>query len=336
MSIPAPGKRRRHDRVAVVSCALVVFSLCADAEAASRSFRAELGVDEKYDDLALYTINQTTNIVTKKGDWISEPYLTLSYTTARRLPTKLVFDFTADIYATYSIQDYQTYRFLARQAIDEETSVAVKYTFIPQLFFGDDLVNSTSGNLFKDQEHEIHLVQVAADRALSPRMNLGLTAKYGVRNAKPAFSYRDYSLWGVSVDGTSRPLPKTKLSAGAAFEQDTARGGTNAFSGAPDDASYDQVSAYSGVTYTVTARWLLQGRYAYRWRDYTTSLSGSTGDTLHYGRQDSTNSLFFLSTYRIFPPLYLKAGYDSIWRDSTKSYARYHENIYTIGLNYRF
>jgi hypothetical protein len=342
MSIPAAAAMR-CDRLAAACAAaffpLALVGLCVflpDAEAATQSVHVEAGVEEKYDDLALYVIDQTqpAPTVSQQGDWITEPYLTLSYTTSRRLPTKLVFDFTADVYAKYSVLDYQTYRFLVRQAIDDRTAVALKYTFIPKIFFGDDIVGATSGGVpFKSQQHEIHLVQVTADRDLRPDLNVGLTARYGIRDAEPAFNYRDYSLWGVSVEGLYRPAPRWRLTTGAFFEQDMARGGTNAFTTAPDDASYDQVAAYAGLTYSIMNRWLLKGRYAYRWRDYPTSL---TGDTLHHDRTDSTNSLLFVATYRLADALHLKAGYESIWRDSTKSYARYHENIYTVGLNYRF
>jgi hypothetical protein len=34
--------------------------------------------------------------------------------------------------------------------------------------------------------------------------------------------------------------------------------------------------------------------------------------------------------------IYLYAMYENILKNSTKSYARYHESIYTIGVNYRF
>ncbi|MBI3621064.1 MAG: hypothetical protein HY208_02595 [Nitrospirae bacterium] len=331
------------DRVAAVLFAVAGLGVCgvaSDAGAATQSVHVEAGVDEKFDDLALYVV--TPSGVSERGDWITEPYLTLSYTTSRRLPTKLVFDVTADIYARYSVLDYQTYRFLIRQAIDEKTAVTLKYTFIPKIFFGDDMVGVAPGVPFKDQQHEIHLVQLTADRDLRPELNVGLSARYGIRDAEPAFNYRDSSLWGVSVDGLYRPAPRWRLTTGAAFEQDMARGGTNKFTTAPDDASYNQVSAYAGLTYSIRDRWLLKGRYAFRWRDYTTSLVPSvspppqTGDPLHYGRTDFTNSLLFVATYRLAAPLFAKAGYESIWRDSTKSYARYHENIYTVGLNYRF
>jgi len=323
----------------------VILAMSAAAQAAedvNRPFHVEAGVEEKYDDLAIYVVDQTASKTYKNGDWITEPYLTLSYRSAARLPTKLVFDFTADIYAKYSIQDYETLRFLIRQAVDDKTAVAVKYTFIPYIFFGDDVVQAAPGSSVpaREQSHQIHIVQAAVDREVTPVLVLSATAKYGVRNAQPAFSYRDFTLWGGSIEGAYRLMPATRLTLGSSYERDDARGGTNAFTApAPDDATYEQASAYAGLTHVIAERWLFKGEYAYRWRDYTTGLgptSPNGGDTLHYGRRDSLNSLLVRITYQLAPPFYVKAGYESIWRDSTKSYARYHENIYSVGLHYRF
>lgn len=297
----------------------------------------EVGVDEKYDDLAIYLVDQSTNKTYSDWDWITEPYLTLSYTRPGRLPTKLLFDFTADIYAKYPIQDYETFRFLVRQALDDKTVVAVKYTFIPYIFFGDDVIQfGGTGVPYREQQHEINIVQASVDREVTSTLLLTASFKYGARFAQPTFSYRDFRLWGGSVEGTYRPISMTKMALGTSYEHDHARGGTNAFTSAPDDATYDQTSFYTTLSHSISDRWLLKGLYAYRLRDYTTGLSGTAGDTLHYGRRDHTNDVSFETTYRLTAPLYLHAMYENILKDSTKSYARYHESIYTIGVNYRF
>jgi hypothetical protein len=298
--------------------------------------RIEVGVDEKYDDLAIYLVDQSNNTTYSDWDWITEPYLTLSYTRSGWLPTKLLFDFTADIYAKYPIQDYETFRFLVRQALDDKTTVAVKYTFIPYIFFGDVQVSPGSNVPTREQSHQIHIIQATVDRNVLPNLILTASFKYGARFAQPAFSYRDFRLWGGSIEGAYRPISMSKIILGTSYEHDHARGGTNAFTSSPDDATYDQTSFYATLSYVISDRWLLKGLYAYRLRDYTTGLSGTAGDTLHYGRRDHTNDFSFETTYRLIAPLYLHAMYENILKDSTKSYARYHENIYTIGVNYRF
>lgn len=341
-----PGRKRamivRSPAAAgLAALSMALLCLSVSVQAADRRggpFRVEVGVDEKYDDVAIYVVDQATGRTKRDWDWITEPYLTLSYTRPGRLPTKLLFDFTADIYAKHPIQDYETFRFLVKQMIKDKTAVTVKYTFIPYIFFGDDVIQTAPGSMVptREQSHLIQIVQIAADREVTTDLRLSVSAKYGVRNARPAFSYRDFTIWGGSIEGSYRLAPEAKLVVGSSYERDDARGGTNAFTLLPDDATYGQLSFYSSLSYLVAEDWLLKGRYAYRWRDYTTGLSGSTGDTLHYGRTDHVNVLAVETIYRIARPLYLHAGYDSVWRDSTKSYARYHENIYKIGADYRF
>lgn len=325
----------RHATVIVFLAILCCPALQPKAGAAGPPVKVEVGVDEKYDDLAIYLIDQAANKTYTDWDWITEPYLTVSYAVPGRLPTKLLFDFTADIYAKYPIQDYETFRFLIRQAIDDKTAVAVKYTFIPYIFFGDDVqVSSGSSVPTREQSHQIHVVQMTVDREVMSNLMLSVLAKYGIRNAQPAFNYRDFTLWGGSIEAAYRPMPETKLILGSSYERDNARGGPNAFTASAfDDATYDQTSFYATLSHSISDGWLFKGRYAHRWRDYTTDRSG---DTLHYGRTDHTNDLSVETVYKITSPLYLHAGYESVWRDSTKSYARYHENIYTIGIDYRF
>jgi hypothetical protein len=264
------------ERITVARRATVILFLAAfcwsvppqKAGAASSPVKVEVGVDEKYDDLAIYVINQTTGAVSAKGDFITEPYLTLSYRTSNRFPAKLVFDFTADFYATYSVQNYQVFRFLIEQHVASKTDVTLKYTFIPKIFFGDDVMDASVGLSANGQSHEIHLVQMTVDRDFMPNLNLALSGKYGVRNAEPKFSCRDYTIWGVSVDGSYRPIPATKIITGVAYENDAARGGTNAFPpNNHDNATYNQLSVYTGLTYSIAEDWLIKGRYLHRsWR----------------------------------------------------------------------
>jgi hypothetical protein len=340
MPRPKRAMMLRHSASPVLAAALSMAVLCVSvpvlaADKTAGPVRFEVGVDEKYDDVAIYVVDQAAGRTYTDWDWITEPYLTISYTRPGRLPTKLLFDFTADIYAKHSIQDYETFRFLVRQYVDDRTDVTVKYTFIPYIFFGDDVTQAAPGSTVptREQSHQIHIVQVAADHEATTDLTLSASAKFGVRIAQPAFTYRDFTLWGGSLEGAYRLSPSAKLVLGTSYEWDEARGGTNAFTSSPDEATYGQLSFYSSLSYLVAEAWLLKGRYAYRWRDYPT---GNAGDTLHHGRTDHVNVLAVETIYQIARPLYLHVGYDSVWRDSTKSYAQYHENIYTIGADYRF
>ncbi|HXZ24638.1 MAG TPA: hypothetical protein VEI24_00345 [Nitrospiria bacterium] len=312
----------------------------SNAAAVDLPVKVEVGVEEKYDDLAIYLVNESTNQTFSDWDWITEPYLTISYTRPGLLPTKLLFDFTADIYAKYPIQDYETFKFLVKQSINDKTAVAVKYTFIPYIFFGDDVIQFGGTNVpYREQQHEINIVQASVDREVTSNLLLTASVKYGARFAQPAFSYRDFRLWGASVEGVYRPLKATRLVLGSACERDEARGGTNAFSGQPDNATYDQISLYTTVSYSISDRWLLKGQYAYRWRNYTTGFGPTYPkgeDLLHFHRRDQTNDYSVQAIYRLTRPVYLYAMYENILKNSTKSYANYHESIYTIGVDYRF
>jgi hypothetical protein len=329
--------RSAAGRRAAVTLALAILCgpwLESSAMAIDLPVKVEVGVEEKYDDLAIYLVDQSTNTTYTDWDWITEPYLTLSYTRPGRLQTKLLFDFTADIYAKYPIQDYETFRFLIRQALDDQTVVAVKYTFIPYIFFGDDVIQfGGTGVPYREQQHEINIVRASIDRKVTSNLLLAASVKYGARFAQPDFSYRDFRLWGGAVEGTYRVLSATRLVLGTAYEQDNARGGTNLFTSQPDDATYHQVSLYTTVTYSISDRWMLKGQYAHRWRDYIT---GNAADSLFYGRTDHTNAYSFQTIYRLTRPVYLYAMYENILKHSTLSYASYHESIYTIGVNYRF
>ncbi|MEW6325659.1 MAG: hypothetical protein AB1515_09770 [Nitrospirota bacterium] len=301
------------------------------AEAAGGPLHLEAGADLKYDDLAIYVINPATGRVATKGDVIAEPFVTLSYTTPGRLPTKWLIDITADFYARHSILNYQTIRLLMKQSLTPAASLAVKYTLIPEIFFGDDVMGP--GLPVGDQTYQVHVLQATADRDFGPGLNAALTGKYAIRDAESAFEYRDVTVWGAAADAVWRPAPRTKVTVGAAYEHDAAKGGRNFFSGRPDDATYDQYTAFVALARSFGKTWQATGRYRHRWRLYATDLAG---DVLHHGRTDRTDSFLIEAVYRLTDSVHVKAGYESIWRDSTRSYARYHENISTLGVNYRF
>jgi hypothetical protein len=330
-------------RLTLLAIVYVVY-LSTGVEAAAltnRPFKLELGINEKYDDVAVYVIDQAAGTVSKKGDLITEPYLTLSYKTHAAYPTKLILDFTATFYGKYSVQNFQTYKLIIQQKIASKTYVTGKYTFIPDIFFGSEIIDIRPGtNLVptKDQSYRTHVVQVALDRDFAPRLNLAFSGKYAIRDAKPAFNYRDVNLWGGTFDGTYRATPDTRFVLGTSYERDNAKGGLNLFRSTPtnpvpDDATYDQFSFYGSLAYSVSQNWSIKGRYTYRERYYTTNLNG---DTLHKGRRDHTNTILLGTDYKLVKPIDLKASYEGIWRDSTKSYAHLRENIYMVGVNYRF
>jgi hypothetical protein len=321
---------------------LVYLSSGAEAaEFANRPFKLTLGINEKYDDVAVYVIDQAAGTVSKKGDLIAEPYLTLSYKTHAAYPTKLILDFTADFYGKYSVQNFQTYKLIIQQKVASKTYATGKYTFIPDIFFGSEIIDIRPGtNLVptKDQSYRTHVIQVTLDRDVAPRLNLALSGKYAVRDARPAFNYRDVNLWGGALDGIYRATPDTRLVLGASYERDNAEGGLNLFRSTltnpvPDDATYDQFSFYSSLAYSVSQNWSIKGRFTRRERYYTTNLDG---DTLHKGRREHTNIILLGTAYKLVKQIDLKASYEGIWRDSTKSYAHLRENIYMVGVDYRF
>ncbi|MBI3596835.1 MAG: hypothetical protein HY203_06750 [Nitrospirae bacterium] len=320
---------------------LCLSSRAQGSESANKPFELEIGVDEKYDDLAVYVVDQTAGTVSKKGDLLTEPYFTLSHRFPGRFPTRLILDVTADFYAKYSIQNYQTYKLSVIQRIASKTYLTAKYTFIPDIFFGDDVVDIPPGTAplpTKDQSYRIHIFQVTADRDFTRNLNLAISGRYGIRDARPAFNYRDMTLWSGALDGTYWLTRDTRLGLGTSYEKDNARGGFNLFLSTPmnpirDDATYNQFSLYTSLTYLISEAWSLRGGYTHRERFYITKFAG---DTLHNGRTDHTNSILLSTTYRLTDPIGLKASYEGIWRDSTKSYARFHENIYTVGVNYHF
>ena len=331
------GRRSRPARGAAV----VLLGVLALAPAvAAAPLKMEVGIDQKYDDLALYVFDQATGTVAKKADFITEPYATLSYRRAAPLPTTVFLDVTGDFYARYSIQNYQTYRVGLRQQIAGRTHLALKYTLIPHRFFGDDVVNATAAitAVTRAEVYRLQTLQLSLDRDLTDHLNAAVSARYGVRDARGAFDYRDTTIASATIDVTYRPAPRWRWVVGGVAEHDRAAGGFNRFLSTPadpvpDDASHNQGAVFTSAAYRVGRAWWIKGSYTHRDRFYTT---GQNGDRLHEGRVDHTNSALLGTTFRASDALGFKLSYEAAQRDSTQAYARFQEHIYTIGVNLRF
>lgn len=269
--------------------------------------------------------------VSKPQDAVWEPSLEVTRRSSLgHLPTELSFKSQGFIYTQNPIFNHGTYRIQAKQALDADTSLLLRYRYSPNLFLGPNNERRSGLRLVEEERVTSHVWRAELERRLNQDWAVTLVSRFGLRFFNDQFAERDLHFWTLGPQVQYRVNPRLAFTLSYLYERGLADGRDQPQFN--DDISYRNnfVSLVSQVR--VTDPVTLVMTYAYQRNNYT---SGFVADT-NYGRQDETQQGIAEVRYAVTEQATLSAGIQRTQRDSNRASASFEDTNGWLGAQYQF
>lgn len=229
--------------------------------------------------------------------------------------TDLSFKAHGSLYTNHSIFNHGNYRLQLLQKLSPDTSVLLRYRYVPNLFLGPNFSRQTPTPTIQEERVTSHVWRVEVERRLREAWALTLVGRYGLRLYNEAFAERDTRLWslGPKIEWVARSW--AVLSLAYLYERGLADGRTQPQFA--DDISYRQHFVSLSNDLRLLAQLSLKLEYIFRVTDFTTELAGDQ----HQGRVDITHQGVAELRYRLTEAALLTLGYQHTERTSNKDAA---------------
>jgi len=276
--------------------------------------------------------SQPTNVQTgKPSDVVWEPSVDVRRTSSNRLGNlEISAKAHGFIFTDNSALNHGNYRIQVKQALSPETSVLLRYRYIPNLFLGPNFERRTGTRSIQDERVTSHVWRAVLERALSDLVSVTMTTRFGLRLYNEIFAERDtffYSL-GPHVDYAVRP--NLTLSLGYLYERGLADGRNDTQFN--DDVSYRQHFVTAGGDLRLTTALSLNLQYAFRRKDFTSDLAGDT----HLGRSDTTHQGTAEFRYAFSDVTAVTLGFQHGQRTSNVAIKDFNDTNTWLGIQHRF
>lgn len=270
--------------------------------------------------------------VKKASDVVWEPSIDLRH---RARPTNLgetEFSVKAAgfVFTDNPIFNHGNYRIQLKQGLDADTSILIRYRFVPNLFLGPNTERRTGLRLPEEERVTSHIWRVQLERRLSESVIGTLVGRYGLRQFNDVFAERDTAFWSAGPQMDWMVVPRVTLSLAYLFEQGLADGREQ--TQFKDDVSYRQHFTSIGATVQLTEPLSLLVGYAYRRKEFTSEIAGDSNrgvvDAMHQGSAEFQ--------YRVSHAAIMTLGVQRSQRTSNVSSREFFNTNTSLGLQYRF
>jgi len=270
--------------------------------------------------------------VDKASDVVWEPSIEVRY---RLRPTSLgdtevSMKAAGFVFTDNPIFNHGNYRIQVKQALDANTSILVRYRFVPNLFLGPNTERRTGLRLPEEERVTSHIWRVQLERRLSDSLVGTLIGRYGLRRFNDVFAERDTVFWSAGPQLDWSVMPWITLSLAYLFEQGLADGREQVQF--KDDVSYRQHFTSIGATVQMTESFSLLVGYAYRRKEFTSEIVGDSNrgvvDTTHQGMAELS--------YRLSDAAIMTLGVQRSQRLSNMTAREFFNTNTSLGLQYRF
>lgn len=234
------------------------------------------------------------------------------------------------IYTNNAIFNHGDYRIQDRQSLGPDTSILLRYRYVPNLFLGPNFERRTGTRSIQEERVTSHQWRAELERRLAEEWTAVLVGRVGLRLYNEAFAERDTTFYGVGPRIEYRPMHWASLTLGYLYERGLADGRDEIQFA--DDVSYylDMVSV--GTELRLTARVDLNLSYLYLRKTFTSGLAGDS----HVDRRDSTHQGLAEIRYHVTPVAMVTFGFQHTQRASTNALRNFNDTIVSIGGQYRF
>jgi hypothetical protein len=269
--------------------------------------------------------------VDKKPDVVWDPSMQVIRSTSSSWgPSEVSFKAHGFIYTNNSIFNHGNYRLQWKQALSPETSVLLRYRYVPNLFLGPNFERRTGTRQVEEERVTSHIWRTEVERKLSTEWTATLVGRGGLRLYNAAFAERDTRFWSVGPQVSYAATSWTTVALSYLYERGLAAGaGDLRFN---DDVSYRQHIVSLSDDLKLAARLSLHLLYLYRRKDFTSDLVMDT----HFGRQDNTHQGSAEFRFQMTSAVMLSLGFQRTQRSSTNEARSFNDTIVSIGGQYAF
>jgi hypothetical protein len=234
------------------------------------------------------------------------------------------------IYTDKPIFNHGDYRIQDRQWLTRDTSILLRYRYVPNLFLGPNFERRSGNRSIVEERVTSHHWRAEFEHRLNEDLTAALIGRYGLRLYNEAFSERDTHFYSVGPRLDYRATSWITFTLGYLYERGLADGRQE-----PqfmDDVSYYLHFLSFGTELRLTSKLALNLAYLHARKAFTSDIIGDT----HVGRQDFTNQGLAELRYQFGANADAKLGYQRTQRTSTNTLREFHDNIFSIGGEYRF
>jgi hypothetical protein len=234
------------------------------------------------------------------------------------------------IYTDKPIFNHGEYRIQDRQWLNSDTNVLLRYRYLPNLFLGPNFERRSGDRTVQEERVTSHNFRAEFERRVNREVTATLVGRYGLRFYNDAFAERDTQFYSVGPRVTYQAVPWIGFGLAYLYERGLADGRNEPQF--QDDVSYYLHFLSFDTELRLMPKLSLSLLYVYVRKIFT---SGITGDT-HQGRQDDTHQGRVELRYEVAGNAAATLGYQRTQRSSNQALRDFHDNIFSIGGEYRF
>jgi hypothetical protein len=234
------------------------------------------------------------------------------------------------IYTDKPIFNHADFRIQDRQQLSRNTSLLLRYRYVPNLFLGPNFERRTGDRSIEEERVTSHSWRTELEHRLNDKVNATLVGRYGLRLYNDAFAERDTHFYSIGPRLDYRVASWVMFTFGYLYERGLADGRHE-----PqfmDDVSYYLHFLSFDTELRLTAKLALTLTYVHVRKTFT---SGIPGDT-HLGREDLTHQGRAEFRYQLTADAAATLAYQRTQRSSSNAFREFHDNIVSIGGEYRF
>lgn len=273
----------------------------------------------------------TVTRVDRPSDVVWTPTIDVRRTSASRFgDTELSFRAEGYLYTDHSIFNHGDYRFQVKQMVSSDTSLLVRYRYVPNLFLGPRAERQSGLNLVEDERVTSHIWRLQLEHRLAESSVVTLVGRYGLRFYNNAFSERDTNLWTVGPQLRQQVRPWLTLTLAYLYERGLADGRNEPQF--KDDISYYQHFVSAGTAFQLSRSLSLDLTYVYRYKGFTSGIVGDSNRGLNDVSNQGTAEFRYLLTDTAAATL----GYQHEQRTSNMAVRDFKVTNTWLGLQYRF
>lgn len=234
------------------------------------------------------------------------------------------------IYTDKPIFNHGDYRIQDRQWLGPDTSVLLRYRYVPNLFLGPNFERQSGSRSIQEERVTSHQWRAEFERRLNEDLTAALIGRYGLRLYNEAFAERDTHFYAVGPRLNYRATPWITFTLGYLYERGLAEGRQE-----PqfmDDVSYYLHFLSFGAELRLTSKLALNLVYLHARKTFTSNLIGDT----HLDRQDFTHQGLAALRYQLTTSVAATLSVQHTQRTSTNVLRDFNDTIVSLGADYRF
>ncbi len=273
-----------------------------------------------------------TTSATKPSDVGWEPSLDVRHvsTPTNLGSTEISFKAHGFIFTENPIFNHGNYRVQVKQTLDPETSLLLRYRYVPNLFLGPNNERRTGQRLEEEERVTSHIWRMQLERHLTEVFTATLVGRYGLRQFNAAFAERDTTFWTSGPQLEWAINSWLRLTTVYLYERGLSDGRQEVQF--KDDVSYRQHFASLGATAWMSPSLSLTAGYGYRQKLFTSEIVGDS----HRGVVDTTHQGSAELRYEVNQAAAITLEFQRTQRSSTAATRDFLNTNTSLGVQYRF